>query len=392
MNELLVTKKNVTAVAPVRVMIVDDSVVTRRVLSHWINAEPDMEVAGMVSNGQDAFDRIRDIDPDVVILDIDMPVMDGITALPLLLTRKPRLAVIMASTLTRRNAEVSLFALSLGAKDYVTKPGVNDHGVTTAEFQRDLLQKIRAFCPRRRDSVRSAPGKHDAGYCPSLRRLDDEHGIAAPPLQPRGGHEFSLRPFPIAHPRALVIGASTGGPQALVTVMAQIAPVLAVAPVLVTQHMPPTFTTIFAEHLSAAAKAPAREAVDGEAVTAGTIYVAPGGRHMAVGTRDGHTVIALSDTPPINFCRPAVNPLFTSAAKVWGSAVAGLVLTGMGSDGLHGARDIVAAGGAIIAQDEASSVVWGMPGQVALAGFCSAVLPVGDIGPRLSRLFVGDRA
>jgi two-component system chemotaxis response regulator CheB len=156
--------------------------------------------------------------------------------------------------------------------------------------------------------------------------------------------------------------------------------------------MPPTFTTILAEHLGRAANRPVREAVAGEEVNAGTVYLAPGGRHMSVVRRDGIAVIALDDGPLINFCKPAVDPLFSSAAEVWGPKVLALVLTGMGSDGLRGAQAIAAAGGSILAQDEATSVVWGMPGQVAHAGLASALLPLNDIAPKLVSMFTGDKA
>ena len=198
--------------------------------------------------------------------------------------------------------------------------------------------------------------------------------------------------MPATAPRVLVIGSSTGGPQALNAMVAQIGGVLDRAPVLITQHMPPTFTAIMAEHLARTAKRPVREGQDGEEVNAGTIYLAPGGRHMSVARRNGSVVIALDDGPLVNFCKPAVDPLFSSAAEVWGPKVLALVLTGMGSDGLRGAQTIAAAGGSILAQDEASSVVWGMPGQVAHAGICSAVLPLNEIAPRLVRLFAGERA
>jgi two-component system chemotaxis response regulator CheB len=197
--------------------------------------------------------------------------------------------------------------------------------------------------------------------------------------------------MPATTPRVLLIGASTGGPQALNTVAARISGVLERAPVLITQHMPATFTAILAEHLARVANCPVREGVDGEAVNAGTIYIAPGGRHMKVARRDGVAVIAIEDGPLINFCKPAVDPLFASAAEVWGSKVLALVLTGMGADGLRGAQSVTAAGGNVMAQDEATSVVWGMPGQVAHAGLCSAVLPIGDIADKLTRLFTGER-
>ncbi len=189
----------------------------------------------------------------------------------------------------------------------------------------------------------------------------------------------------------LLIGASTGGPQALNALLAEIGGIIDSVPVLITQHMPPTFTAILAEHLSRVAKRPAREAQDGEDIQAGTIYLAPGGKHMQVVRHNGAAAIALDNGPLINFCKPAVDPLFASAASLWGNRAFALVLTGMGSDGLRGAQAIVAAGGHVMAQDEATSVVWGMPGQVAHAGICSAVLPLAGIAPKLMRIFAGER-
>src|ERR1700733_961518 len=200
------------------------------------------------------------------------------------------------------------------------------------------------------------------------------------------------RNFSTQAPRVLLIGSSTGGPQALMSVIAEIGPVIDRFPVLITQHMPPTFTTILGEHLARASHRPAREAIDGEAVKAGHIYLAPGGRHMRVARHGTETVIVLDDGAPINFCKPAVDPLFTSAIDVWHGGIMALVLTGMGSDGMRGGKDIVAAGGSVIAQDEATSVVWGMPGAAAHAGICSAVLPLNQIAPKLVRLFSGDRS
>ena len=176
------------------------------------------------------------------------------------------------------------------------------------------------------------------------------------------------------------------------SLVTEIGPVIDRFPVLITQHMPPTFTTILAEHLARASHRPAREAVDGEVVKPGQIYLAPGGRHMRVARHGTEAVIVLDNGPPINFCKPAVDPLFTSAIDVWQGAILALVLTGMGSDGMRGGKDIVAAGGSVIAQDEASSVVWGMPGAAANAGICAAVLPLGHIAPKLVRLFAGDRS
>jgi two-component system, chemotaxis family, protein-glutamate methylesterase/glutaminase len=217
-------------------------------------------------------------------------------------------------------------------------------------------------------------------------------GYARPALRPATPQPIALRPFSIISPRVLLIGASTGGPQALRALVAQLAGVCGRVPVLITQHMPPTFTTIMAEHLARVSGLPAHEPHDGEPVRPGTIYLAPGGRHMRVTRRDGIPVVALDDGPMVNFCRPAVDPLFGSAAQVWGAAALALVLTGMGADGAEGAAAIVRAGGSVVAQDEASSVVWGMPGAVARAGLCAAVLPLDRIAPKLVELFTGGRS
>ena len=197
--------------------------------------------------------------------------------------------------------------------------------------------------------------------------------------------------MPTAPPRVLLIGSSTGGPQALNGLIAESAASLQRAPVLITQHMPPTFTAVLAEHLARIGKCPVREARDGEEIKAGAVYLAPGGKHMKAARRDGTAVISIEDGPLVNFCKPAVDPMFASAAEVWGNKALALVLTGMGSDGLAGAKTIVAAGGHVFAQDEATSVVWGMPGQVTNAGLCSAVLPLSDIAGKLTRLFSGER-
>jgi two-component system chemotaxis response regulator CheB len=368
----------------IRVMIVDDAVVVRGLFGRWVEAEPDLEVVASLRTGREAVNQVERADPDVVVLDVDMPELDGLAALPLLLEKRRDLVVIMASTLTRRNAEISLKALSLGATDYIPKPASNREVTGSPSFRRDLIEKIRQLGLR---SKRLRPGNLYARVPGAGAPAALPPKLRATPAQP-----IALRPLPATAPRVLVIGSSTGGPQALNAIVTQIGSVLDRAPVLITQHMPSSFTTILAEHLARLTKRPAREAVEGEEVNAGTIYLAPGGRHMSVVRRDGIAVIALDDGPLVNFCKPAVDPLFSAAAEVWGPKVLALVLTGMGSDGLRGAQAIAAAGGCILAQDEPTSVVWGMPGQVAHAGLCSAVLPLDEIAPRLKRLFAGDKA
>jgi two-component system, chemotaxis family, protein-glutamate methylesterase/glutaminase len=382
---LVVAPRSSTVTRRIRVMLVDDAVVIRGLFARWVESEPDLDVVATLRTGREAVNQLERVDPDVVVLDVDMPELDGIAALPLLLEKKPDLVVIMASTLTRRNAEISLRALSLGAADYIPKPGSNREVSASTAFRRDLIDKIRELGQRAK-RLRSAA---------SARPLLETRG--APSIVPQALEEVAteppvlLRPMPAMPPRVLLIGSSTGGPQALNSLIGEIGGVLQRAPVLITQHMPPTFTVVLAEHLARIGKCNVHEAVHGEEINAGMVYLAPGGRHMKVTRHDGTAVISLDDGPMVNFCKPAVDPMFASAAEVWGNKALALVLTGMGADGLAGAKALVAAGGHVLAQDEATSVVWGMPGQVTNAGLCSAVLPLPEIATKLTRLFAGER-
>jgi two-component system chemotaxis response regulator CheB len=366
----------------IRVMVVDDAVVVRGLVSRWIDEEPDLKAVATARSGRDAVDQMTRANPDVVLLDIEMPDIDGIEALPLLLEKKRDLVVIMASTLTRRNAEVSLKALALGAADYISKPASNHEVTTSASFRRELIEKIRELGGRRKRAADMRA--RGSGFAPAVP-------IRAKPA-PAPSSDIKLRPFAASPPRVLLIGSSTGGPQALTSLVSQLGPVLDRAPVLITQHMPATFTTILAEHLARASGRPAHEGVDGEPIVSGNIYLAPGGRHMTTERRNGAAMISLNAGPLVNFCRPAVDPLFSSATQLWGGSILAVILTGMGSDGTHGAEAVAAAGGSVIAQDEATSVVWGMPGAAAHAGVCSAVLPMDQIAGRVVRLFAGDRS
>ena len=373
-----------TTYEPLRVMVVDDSAVIRGLIARWVASEPDMVVAASLRTGLDAVNQVERVDPDVAVLDIEMPDLDGIAALPLLLAKKRNLIIIMASTLTRRNAEISFKALSLGASDYIPKPESTREASAAETFRHDLIQKIRHLGAKvRRTAHTSSPS-----LAPALDRLRETSLRPAPVAQP----PLLRRAFGTQAPRVLLIGSSTGGPQALMTLVAELGPVIDRFPVLITQHMPPTFTTILAEHLARASHRPAHEAVDGEIVKAGQIYLAPGGCHMRVVRRGANAAIALDDGPPVNFCKPAVDPLFASAIEVWQGGILAVVLTGMGSDGMRGGKEIVAAGGSVIAQDEATSVVWGMPGAATHAGICAAVLPLGQIAPKLIQLFAGVRS
>ncbi|MDF0515626.1 chemotaxis response regulator protein-glutamate methylesterase [Bradyrhizobium yuanmingense] len=377
---------------PLRVMIVDDSVVIRGLISRWIGAEHDMEVAASLRTGLEAVNQLERINPDVAVLDIEMPELDGLSALPQLLAKKRDLVIIMASTLTRRNAEISFKALSLGAADYIPKPESTREASAADIFHHDLIQKIRHLGARlRRKSAVASPPLAPASPAPVARSPVARPAAPAPAPAPSSG-SVSTRPFSTQTPKVLLIGSSTGGPQALMALVTELGPVIDRFPVLITQHMPPTFTTILAEHLARSSRRPAAEAVDGEPVKPGRIYLAPGGKHMRITRSGADPVIALDDGPAVNFCKPAVDPLFTSAIDVWHGNILSVILTGMGSDGMRGGKDVVAAGGSVIAQDEASSVVWGMPGAAANAGICAAILPLNQIGAKVNRLFAGDRS
>ncbi len=383
-------------------MVVDDSVVIRGLIGRWVDSDPALAVVASHRNGRVAVEDLERSNPDVVVLDIEMPEMDGLTALPLMLKKKRDLTVVMASTLTRRNAEISLKALSLGAQDYVPKPETSSEVTTSIDFRRELIEKVKVLGLRGR-ALRSA-GRPQMRAETRAGRVASQQSVTrivtAPPstyarrsaaTKPASASSaaYALRPYATVKPRIVAIGSSTGGPQALQQVLRDIGPAIRDVPVAITQHMPPTFTAILAEHLAKASKRPAKEAEAGEVLQPGTVYVAPGGRHMILEKDGGHPVVRLTEDPPINFCRPAVDPLFDSVAKVYGSAVLAVVLTGMGHDGSAGVRTIAAGGGSIIAQDEATSVVWGMPGAAVQTGLCSDVLPVTEIGPKIVRILNG---
>jgi two-component system chemotaxis response regulator CheB len=362
---------------PIRVLVVDDSAVIRGLITRLLEADPELAVVGSVGNGQMAVGTCQRQAVDVVVLDIEMPVMDGLTALPQILAVAPDVKVIMASTLTQRNAQISLKALQAGAADYVAKPSSSGEIQNAHEFRRELVEKVKALgaAGRKRRAERGEPSTRDLPFRPPANAL-----------KPLVKGDIKLRPAAQRPPEIIAIGSSTGGPQALLAVLTKF-PNSIRLPILITQHMPATFTSILAEHLARASGWPCAEAVDGEPVRANRIYVAPGDFHMKVAVEHGAKVIRLTKEPPENFCRPAVDPMFRSVSQAYGAGVLGVVLTGMGSDGAKGARAVVEAGGSVIAQDEATSVVWGMPGAAASAGVCSAVLPLPEITNYLRRIW-----
>ncbi len=337
-------------------MICDDSLVIRAAIARILESDRDIRVVARAGNGQMAIDELKRTRVDVLVLDIEMPVLDGMAALPLLLKADPGLRIIMASTLTTRGADIAMRALRLGAADYVPKPSSIGTG-NDDRFRQDLIGKVKG-----------------------LARLRHRAAGPARPATP-----VVTRQAPVLIPRLLAIGSSTGGPQALFTLIQGLGRAVTI-PVILTQHMPPAFTPILAEHITKLGGLPCAEAKDGEVLRNGQIYLAPGDKHLIVESASGLFRARLSTDPPENFCRPSVDPMLRSASTACGGRVLVAMLTGMGHDGLEGTRRVVEAGGAAIAQDEATSVVWGMPGAIARAGLCHAVLPLPRIAPRLLEL------
>jgi two-component system chemotaxis response regulator CheB len=349
---------------PVRVMLCDDSAVIRSILGRVLAADTNVDVVARASNGRDAINQIK-ANPDlaeVLILDIEMPEMDGLTALPILLKEAPKLKVLIASTLSTRGAATTFEALRLGAIDYVPKPSAALLS-GDIDFQRELLEKVRGLA----------------------KRLNNQ-GPASTQL-------IALRPPTRIRPQLLAIGSSTGGPQALASLLkalsGQLEPEGLRIPAILTQHMPPSFTPLLAEQLTKLGGIPCAEAVDGAPLQCGRVHIAPGGRHLLVVRGPEGLCGHLDDGPAENFCRPSVDPMLRTASTACDGKVLMLMLTGMGHDGLVGTQALIAAGGTAIAQDEASSVVWGMPGAIARAGLCQAVLPLQAMAERAAQVLRG---
>ncbi len=362
-----------TSQNPFKVMVVDDSAVIRGLLSKKLSSDPAIEIVASADNGARAVNYMEKGNIEVVVLDIEMPVMDGLTALPKLLKIDPNVKVIMASTLTQANAQISMKALALGATDYIPKPSATRELHSGSDFGRELVDKVKSLG----DAYRSKFAQAAGGEPSSLRGKIKQPSRFAGQTSDSG---ITLRKSMPRQIRALAIGSSTGGPPALLDLLRDVKGELDL-PIFITQHMPPTFTTILAEHIKTTSGMECAEAIDGEIVESGRIYVAPGDYHMTIQVVKGQKIIRLNQNPPVNFCRPAVDPMLSSIAQVYGRSVLVVILTGMGRDGLEGGQEVVNAGGTVIAQDVSTSVVWGMPGAVAEAGLCSAVLPLVEIMP-----------
>jgi two-component system chemotaxis response regulator CheB len=342
---------------PVRILIVDDSAVARKLLNDLLASDPETVVAGSAGDGRQALLRIRDLKPDLVTLDIDMPGMDGLEALVEIRKLYPKLPVIMVSTLTERGAMVTLDALARGASDYVAKPSPSETPERSHErVRKELIRKIKSLCAER------AP-QPQPQLRPAFTRL-------------------SGRPQPRID--VIAIGTSTGGPGALSELIPQLPADLPV-PIVIVQHMPPLFTRLLAERLNAIAPLEVREGKEGEKLRGGQVWIAPGDLHMTVARKGTDFLLGLNRDPEENSCRPAVDVLFRSVAQTYGANVLAVVLTGMGSDGTQGAAAVREAGGEVIVQDEESSVVWGMPGKVVAASLADHIFPLSRIAPEVVR-------
>ncbi len=349
----------------IRVLIIDDSVVVRRIVSDVLSGDPALEVAGTAAHGKIGLAKIPQVTPDVITLDMEMPEMDGLATLAAIRKLYPRLPVIMFSTLTQRGASATLDALALGANDYVTKPAnVGSVAAAQQSLRDQLIPKIKALCAKTQRVEAAAPQQ-------SVR-------LARPVTIAR---TISSKSSIID---VVAIGVSTGGPNALSELLPAI-PANFPVPIVIVQHMPPMFTKLLSDRLDSQCKIEVREGAQGDAVLSNHAYVAPGDYHMVVKRGVANPILLLQQELPENSCRPAVDVLFRSVIDVYGAGTLGVILTGMGQDGLRGCEGIREVGGQILAQDEESSVVWGMPGFVAKAGLADQVLPLNQIAAEIVR-------
>lgn len=401
---------------PIRVVVVDDSAVVRRIVVEMLAADPELAVVGTANDGRDALRVIEALEPDAVTLDIEMPEMDGVECARELHARWPRLPAVMFSTLSQRGATATLDALGAGAVDYVTKPSTTALAVAVQGLRAELIEKLKlhgrrhralrsAAAPKAAPPPAAAPPDRPVERRSALRiagapiwsasqregfrrRLAQVRLPAFQPDPPPGAAREPRKPAvarlrsAAAAPEVLLIGVSTGGPPALNRLLPAL-PATFRLPILLVQHMPPIFTRLLAQQLDQKCALRVVEAEAGMAIEPGTVYVAPGDHHMVAERGAAGPRIALHQGAPENSCRPAVDPLFASAARIWGGRALALVLTGMGQDGLRGARAIKEAGGTVLAQDEKSSVVWGMPGYVVNHGLADAVVPLDDVAAEL---------
>jgi two-component system chemotaxis response regulator CheB len=347
----------------IRVLIVDDAATMRRLIAEALAADPGLEVVGTAANGRLALDRIPVLEPDVMILDLEMPVLDGLQTLTELRRTHPRLPVIIFSSLSARGAKVTLEALALGASDYVLKANTPSLEASLCHAREQLVPRIHALCAR--------AGARERELANARRRLAQE------PARVR-------RAGPAARVDVVAIGTSTGGPVALAEILPALPPGFPV-PIVVVQHMPPQFTAHLAERLGERSSLRVREGFPGAVLEPGDAWIAPGDQHMVVQRAGPEVRIVLHSGPPVNSCRPAADELFRSVADTYGAGALAVVLTGMGQDGLRGCAHVREAGGHVIAQDAQSSTVWGMPGAVVRAGLADTVRPLSGIAAEIAQ-------
>lgn len=405
------------AISPprVRVAVVDDSVVVRGLLSRWLGETPTIEVAGTFRSGREIIEALPALAPRIILLDLDMPDMDGMTALPLILQKSPGSRVIVVSSLSVHGAEMTMRCLMKGATDYLPKPSNHREVSTSSDFRQALIAKVLAVGGIRQ-AIRQqasppvartpAPMPSAAASNPLFARTSATGARAVTPLPtarpavasppPPPASALATRPMAVARalekirPKVIVIGASTGGPQALVSLLSHMPRVAPRVPIVVAQHMPPIFGAIFASHLKQHVGLPACEAAEGKPLLAGSIYLAPGGCHTVIRRRsDGQMILTMLPSEARGPWRPSIDLLFTSAAETFGSEALAIALTGMGKDGTEGSQDLIRKGANVIVQDEPSSVVWGIPGSIAEAGFASAQLPPEKLGDLAQSLVEG---
>lgn len=377
----------------IRVMVVDDSVVIRRMVADILAADPDIEVVGTAANGRLALQKMPQLSPDLVTLDIEMPELNGLETVTEIRKTWKHVPIIMFSTLSESGATATLEALSRGATDYVTKPSnVGSLALAQQRIRDDLIPRIKQLCghvlrpgrpalvpPRPRTAPPAAVAASGSATTAVAGSAHAERVLLAKNTKSTGAIDV------------LAIGCSTGGPNALVAIIPKLPADLPV-PVVITQHMPPLFTKFLADRLTAMSALPVHEAVGGEVLTPGTVWIAPGNYHLVLERRAGRVVTTLTQDPPENSCRPSVDVMLRSVVSCYEHRVLSVILTGMGQDGFHGCELVHSVGGRVLAQDEASSVVWGMPGFVARAGIAEAVLPLTDIADGIVERIRASRA
>ena len=363
----------------IRVMIVDDSAVIRGMMTRALTENPEIEIVASVVNGKAALNAINVQPVDIVLLDVEMPEMDGITALPLLLEKSPQAQVIMVSNLTQKDADFTLKALQLGASDCIAKPSSRGDKEAADKFFKEIEQKVLILAREGRPSAEAMPALEKAvasASPPKAIQPASTAAVAAP---------ATTVPKASSAIQALAFGSSTGGPQALIQIFRQLRDTRIQVPIFITQHMPATFTKIMANHVQSASGLPCQEAQDGEEVKAGHVYIAPGDYHMVPYRKNLKIYIGLNQEPPVNFCRPAVDPMLDALATVYGKQLLTVILTGMGQDGLNGCKNVHNAKGRILVQDAETSIVWGMPRAVAEANLADAVLPLEKIAAAIGK-------